>query len=185
MIYSCRSRLSWFLAILPIKCQGGKGMKILIVYFSWSGNTQRIAEIIHKLVGGEMLRLESQKPYPSTYKETVQQAKTEIRENYKPPLKTKMENIRDYDLIFVGSPNWWGTIAPPVVSFLTQYDLSGKTIVPFFSHGGGGKQRMAETIRALCPNSKVLEEFATYESGEPGLEKNISKWLTSIGLHVK
>lgn len=156
-------------------------MKILIVYYTWSGNTEKIAKTIHKLVGGDIVELEPERPYPSSYNATVQQAKKEIKEGYRPALKTKVENIHDYDVIFVGSPNWWGTIAPPVVSFLTQYDLSGKTIVPFFSHGGGGKQRMLETLKSLCPKSKVLEEFAVYGVGGADLEQKLFQWLTKLG----
>lgn len=164
--------------------QGGENVKSLIVYYTWSGNTEKIARLIHKLLGGEIIKLEPEKPYPSSYNATVRQAKVEISHGYKPALKTRIEKIDSYSVILVGSPNWWGTIAPPVASFLTQYDLSGKTIAPFFSHGGGGKQRMAETIRALCPHSKILPEFVTYGSGELSLENSISKWLTSIGLQV-
>ncbi|MEM2930811.1 MAG: flavodoxin [Thermoproteota archaeon] len=106
-------------------------MKTLIVYYSWSGNTRRIARIIHKLVSGDIVELEPVNPYPQSYNATVEQAKREIQSGYKPPLKTKIDNIEHYEIIFIGSPNWWGSLAPPVASFLSQYDLSGKTIIPF------------------------------------------------------
>lgn len=156
-------------------------MKKLIVYYSWSGNTGKIAKIIHELVGGEIVELIPEKTYPESYNATVEQAKKEIRADYKPPLKTKIDNIEDYEVIFVGSPNWWGTVAPPVATFLSQYDFSKKIIVPFCSHGGGGKQRVIESIKKLCPNSTFLPEFAIYGSGSD-LRNRISKWLKEIGL---
>lgn len=155
-------------------------MKTLIVYFTWSGNTRKVAEVIHEIVGGDIVELQPEKPYPESYNTTLEQAKREIRMNYKPPLKSKIDNIKDYDIIFVGSPNWWGTIAPPVASFLSQYDLSNKMVVPFCTHGGGGKQRIIEEIRKLCPNSKILSEFVVYGNGGRDLRDKISKWLKEV-----
>ncbi|MEM2351811.1 MAG: flavodoxin [Thermoproteota archaeon] len=152
-------------------------MKTLIVYYSWSGNTRRIARIIHKLVSGDIVELEPVNPYPQSYNATVEQAKREIQSGYKPPLKTEIDNIEHYEIIFIGSPNWWGSLAPPVASFLSQYDLSGKTIIPFCTHGGGGKQKVIEGMKALCPNSKILPEFVVYGSGENNLEDKVSEWL--------
>ncbi|HEY8541015.1 MAG TPA: flavodoxin, partial [Pseudothermotoga sp.] len=108
-------------------------MKSLVVYYSWSGNTQKIARLIQELTDGDIVELIPETPYPSSYNATLEQAKKEIQANYKPPLKTKIDNIEDYEIIFVGSPNWWGTMAPPAATFLSQYDLSGKKIAPFIS----------------------------------------------------
>lgn len=155
-------------------------MKTLIVYYSWSGNTRRIAMIIHKFVDGDIVELEPVNPYPRSYNATVEQAKKEIQSGYKPPLKTKIDNIEQYEIIFVGSPNWCGSLAPPVASFLSQYDLSGKTIIPFCTHGSGGKQRVIEDIKALCPNSKILPEFAVHGSEENVLEDRVYKWLRGV-----
>lgn len=152
-------------------------MKTLIVYYSWSGNIRRIARMIHRLVGGDIVELEPVNPYPGSYNATVEQAKREIRSCHKPPLKTKIDHIESYEIIFVGSPNWWGSLAPPVASFLSQYDLSGKTIIPFCTHGGGGKQKVIDDIKALCPNSKVFPEFVVYGSGGSDLKDRISEWL--------
>lgn len=157
-------------------------MKMLIVYYSWSGNTRKIAKMIHEIVKGDMVELEPEVLYPKSYRATLEQAKREIKTGYKPSLKTKIENIDDYEVIFVGSPNWWGTIAPPVVSFLSEYDLSGKIVVPFCTHGGGGKQRIIEDIKKLCPNSKILAEFVAYTDGGSDLKTKVSKWLNEIGL---
>ncbi|MGB9856732.1 MAG: flavodoxin [Dictyoglomaceae bacterium] len=155
---------------------------ILIVYYSWSGNTRKAAEIIHKYVGGKIIEIEPEKPYPKSYNDTVRQAKKEIEAKYKPPIKPKVEGINEFDIIFIGTPNWWSTIAPPVATFLSEHDFSGKTIIPFCTHGGGGKGRIVEDISKLCPDSKILECFSTYERGSKDLESKIIEWLKRIGL---
>ncbi|NIV37833.1 MAG: flavodoxin, partial [Anaerolineae bacterium] len=103
--------------------------RILIVYYSYSpsGNTRRIADLIRQEVGGTVHEIEPEAPYPRSYDATVDQAKGEIQSGYKPPLKSDLDSAKAYDTIFVGSPNWWSTIAPPVATFLSQHDLSGKT----------------------------------------------------------
>ncbi len=153
---------------------------ILIIYYSWSGNTRKIARIIQKEVGGDMVEIIPENPYPSSYNATVEQAKKEIKMDYKPPIKTKIEDIEKYDIIFVGTPNWWSTIAPPVVTFLTQHNLSGKTIIPFITHGGGGQGRVVSDIKRLCPESKVLEPLSIYEGGSTDLREKILEWLKKL-----
>ena len=102
--------------------------KILIAYFSHSGNTREIADQIHKGMGGDIFEIQSVKPYPHDYDAVVQQARQELDSGYKPALKTKFENIRPYDLVFIGYPNWWGTVPAPVRTFLMEYDFSGKPL---------------------------------------------------------
>jgi len=134
-------------------------VEILIVYYSRSGNTRKIADLIQQEVGGTLHEIQPEVPYPKSYSATTDQAKQEIRAGYKPALHSTLEQVESYDTILVGSPNWWRTIAPPVVTFLTEHDLSGKTIVPFCTHGGGGLGRIAQDIAKLCPKSTVLRSF--------------------------
>ena len=108
--------------------------KILVAYFSHSGNTREIANQIHKSVGGDIFEIQVVKPYPHDYDAVVQQARQELDSGYKPVLKTKIENIKSYDLVFIGYPNWCSTVPAPVRTFLSEYDFSGKTIVPFCTH---------------------------------------------------
>lgn len=157
------------------------GKNILIAYFSWSGNIRKIAELIHRETGGTIFEIQPEKPYPSSYNATVEQAKREIQQGYKPPLKTKLDSIELYDTVFIGSPNWWSTIAPPVATFLSEYDFSGKTIVPFCSHGGGGQGRVVRDIVKLCPKSNVLEPFIVHGGGTGDIQSKISEWLRKIG----
>jgi len=155
-------------------------MKPLIVYYSWSGNTRKIAELIQELTDGDTVELIPETSYPSSYRETAARAKKEIKAGYRPPLKTRVEDIEAYELIFLGTPNWWGTVAPPVATFLSQYTLSGKKIAPFITHGGGGKQRVVEDIKRLCPDAVILKELVIYGSGGEGLREEISRWIATI-----
>lgn len=155
---------------------------ILIVYFSRSGNTRRIAELIHQEVGGTLHEILPEVPYPSAYDAVVEQAKVEIQAGYKPALRSTLDDIEAYDTIFIGSPNWWNTVAPPVTTFLSECDLSGKTVVPFCTHGGGGLGRIGRDIAKLCPQSTILSSFETYGSGRGNAQAKVSAWLSKIGM---
>ena len=110
----------------------------------------------------------------------MDQAKKEISANFKPELKNKVEDISKYDVIFIGSPNWWSTIAPPVATFLTSYDLSGKTVVPFFTHGGGSIGRCEADVRKHCPKSAVLKSLYTSGYSVKNAQSEVSEWLREI-----
>jgi len=133
--------------------------KVLIVYLSRTNNTKAIAEIIHSNVGGTMVALELEKPYPENYQATVQQVVKENETGYLPPLKTKIDSIEKFDVIFLGFPTWDMKMPPPMKSFLHQYNLSGKTVIPFNTNAGYGVGSSFETVKELCPESKVLEGF--------------------------
>jgi flavodoxin len=134
--------------------------KVLIVYLSRTNNTKAIAEIIHKNVGGSIVALELTTPYPENYKAIVQQVVRENESGYLPPLKTKIDNIQQYDIVFIGFPTWGMKLPPPMKSFLHKYDLSGKTVIPFNTNGGYGIGSCFQTVRELCPNSKIPEGFS-------------------------
>lgn len=110
--------------------------KILVAYFSFSGNTQMIANQIHENVGGDIFETKTEDAYPTDYNAVVDQAKKEKADNYRPKLATKVENMDSYDVIFLGYPNWRGTMPMAVFTFLEEYNLSGKTIIPFCTHDG-------------------------------------------------
>ncbi|HET6769974.1 MAG TPA: flavodoxin [Chitinophagaceae bacterium] len=169
--------------------------KILIVYLSRTNNTTAIAEIIQNNTGGTLVALELEKPYPENYQATVQQVVKENETGYLPPLKTKIDSIQNYDLVFVGFPTWGMKLPPPMKSFLRQYDLSGKTIVPFNTNDGYGIGSSFDTVNELCPKSKVLDGFSikggTESDGRARLSKvenakdaatKVEKWLQEIKL---
>jgi len=159
---------------------GAGGKKILITYYSRTGNTREIANQIHRIVGGIIVEIQTVVPYPDDYDAVTKQAKQELKTNYKPALKTKVENIGSYDVIFVGSPNWWGTIAAPVKSFLSEYDLSGKTIVPFITHAGSGLGRSVSDIEVLCPHSTILEGLAVWGENAKNAQNDVSAWVRRL-----
>ncbi|MBK7870562.1 MAG: flavodoxin [Saprospiraceae bacterium] len=134
--------------------------KVLIVYLSRTNNTKAIAEIIHKNVGGTLVALELQNPYPEDYQATVQQVARENETGFLPPLKTKIDSIQNYDIVFVGFPTWGMQLPPPMKSFLNQYDLNRKTVIPFNTNAGYGIGSSIETVKKLCPNSTILEGFS-------------------------
>lgn len=167
--------------------------KVLIVYLSRTNNTKTIAEIIHNNVGGTLVALELEKPYPEDYRATVQQVVQENETGYLPPLKTKIDSIQKYDVVFVGFPTWGMKLPPPMKSFLHQYDLSGKTVIPFNTNDSYGIGSSFETVKELCPNSKVQEGFTIKggmdSDGQPFLTKDknrkeaetkVKQWLQKL-----
>ena len=191
-----------FLLMISLYClsvrsdaQAGLPKKILIVYLSRTNNTKAIAEIIQKNVGGTLVALELEKPYPENYQQTVQQVVKENETGYLPPLKTKIDSIGKYDVVFVGFPTWDMKMPPPMKSFLHQYDLSRKTVIPFNTNAGYGVGSGFQTVIELCPNSKVLDGFSITGGverdgkylvikGEKAkeAEAEVKKWLQQIKL---
>lgn len=165
--------------------EGGKEMsnsgKALVIYFSQSGNTQTVANIIHNEVGGDIIELETQQNYPSNYDELTDYAQEEKRNNERPALETKIENIEEYDVIFLGYPNWWADMPMAIYSFLDEYDLSGKTIAPFITHGGSGLSGTPNRIRQEEANATVTEGLAINGSSASSSQQTVKNWITSIG----
>jgi flavodoxin len=143
----------------PVRLFGDKN--ILIVYLSRTNNTKAIAEFIHQKVGGTIVRLELERPYPADYNAIVQQVVRENETGYLPPLKTKIDRIEQYDVVFLGFPTWGMQLPPPVKSFLRQYSLKGKTVIPFNTNAGYGEGSSFRTVRELCLQCTVLEGFVT------------------------
>jgi flavodoxin len=156
--------------------------KILVAYFSRSGNTREIADQIQKNVGGDIFEVQAEKPYPNEYDTVVKQARHELDSGYKPALKKRLENIRSYDLIFIGYPNWCSTFPAPVKTFLSEYDLSGKTIAPFCTHEGSGLGRSVTDISKLCPQSTVLEGVAVRGRDVKTAQNAVLEWLRRINI---
>ena len=151
--------------------------KVLVVYYSHSGNTKKVAEVIHNKVGGDIFRIEPSESYPANYNKVAEQAKKEIAIGYMPELRSDIDDIASYNKIFVGSPNWWNTIAPPVRTVLLQHDFSNKIVLPFCTHGGGGKGNVFSDIAKESNGSRVKKGFAIYGNGGSNVEKKIADWL--------
>ena len=145
--------------------EGEKKMKCAVVYFSWSpdGNTRFAAGIIAKKAGADIFEIKAEKPYNSDFQKCCDEAKPECYGKTLRAIKPiEGLDLAKYDLVFVGSPNWWGTMAPPVRTWVTQSKdaLKGKTVCLFQTHGGGGMQSLGRDFAALLPESTVLEPKA-------------------------
>lgn len=156
--------------------------KVLVAYFSHSGNTRELARQIGEATGGELFEIVPAKPYPTAYQAVVDQAKKEVNDGFRPELKTRVEDMSQYDVIFVGSPCWWYTIAPPVATFLASCDLAGKTVVPFMTHEGSRMGRSEEDIRKLCPQSTVPDGLPIRGGAVKSAQESVNKWVRGLGL---
>ncbi|MGL4370214.1 MAG: flavodoxin [Spirochaetota bacterium] len=162
--------------------QTNSGKKVLVVYFSHSGNTREIANQIHDKVGGDIFEIQTVQTYPGEYRAVVKQARKEQDDNYRPQLRSKVKNIQSYDIIFVGYPNWWGTMPMPLFTFFSEYNFPGKTIIPFCTHEGSGLGRSESDIRKLCPQAKLLEGLAVKGGSVKGAQNTVTSWLSRIGM---
>ncbi len=172
------------------------GKKCLIAFFSRRGqnyssggivdlkvgNTEVVAQIIQKKTGGDQFHIETVKAYPKDYAETTEIAKNELRAKARPELKNKVENIEAYDVIFLGYPNWWGTMPMPVYTFLESYDFSGKAIVPFCTHEGSGMGHSEKDIAKACPRATVAEGIAIQGTSASSANSIVSKWIDKLDI---
>lgn len=158
------------------------GENILVVYFSESGNTEVIANYIHDEVGGALVKLEPVNPYPENYNELLDVAQEEQRSDARPEIATVIDNIDQYDTIFIGYPNWWGDMPMLIYTFLETYDLSGKTIAPFNTSGGSGLSRTVAAIREEQPNATVTDGFTILGDNVSRVRNEVNDWLSEIGL---
>jgi flavodoxin len=156
--------------------------KILVAYFSHSGNTRVIANQIHGLVGGDLFEIVALHSYPMDYDSCVEHAKKELKGFARPKLKTRLENAAAYDVVFIGYPNWWGTFPMPVATFLEGNDFSGKTLVPFCTHEGSRMGRSVEDLAKMCPNSKILEGLAIEGGSVKSAQDDVAHWIRKLGL---
>ena len=156
------------------------GKKVLVAYYSHSGNTQAVARQIARQTGGDLFAIETVQQYPSSYNALVEQAKQEIRNGFMPELKNKVPQMDQYDVVFIGSPNWWGTYAPAVKSFLSQYDFGQKNLVPFVTHGGGGMQNCESDMHRQLPRAHFLQGAAFPGRSSGADEKKLQNWLNKL-----
>lgn len=140
------------------------------------GNTAVIAKMIHEFTDSDIFEIDTIKSYPIDYTETTRVAKVELKENARPELTEVVENMKQYDIIYLGYPNWWGTFPMAVFTFLESYDFSGKTIIPFCTHEGSGMGGESD-IRDLCPNARIEKGIAIKGSTVLSADNMIKNWL--------
>lgn len=159
--------------------------KLLIVYYSWSnGNTERIAKALQQTAGGELLRIETVTPYSGGYDAVVAQGQDEVERGYQPPIQPLPVRVSDYDVIAVGTPTWWYTMAPAVLTFLKGQDWRGKTVVPFMTNGGWPGHVLKDMEQA-CPGAEIacgLEAQFDSSGGAKLItpEGEIARWAGAV-----
>lgn len=156
---------------------GSNGGNVLIAYFSWGGNTEGIAEEIQAQTSADLFEIELVTPYSSDYNTVLDQAQRDQSEQARPELSTHVEDMEQYDTILLGYPNWWASIPMPIASFLEEYDFSGKTIIPFCSHGGGRFGQSLTAIAKLAPDAVMGEALSIHYSGGATLSDDVAAWL--------
>ncbi len=159
-----------------------EGGNVLIIYFSHSGNTRRLAGYIHERTGGRMVELKRVRPYPEDYDAVVDEAKKEQEADARPEISITLSDLDQVDTVFIGYPNWWGTLPMPFFTLLERYPLAGKTVIPFCTHEGSRFGRSERDLRRLCPQARLLKGFEVRGSRVSGAEKAVDEWLTGLGL---
>ncbi len=183
----------------------GSDSSILIAYFTWADNTQvenpdavdvdattsasvlppgnaaKIAGWIQERTGGDLFSIIVEEPYSSDYDECLDQAADEKAEDARPTLVSHVENMDQYDTVFIGFPNWWYTVPMAVHSFLEEYDFDGKTVIPFVTHGTGGLAGTIQDITADLPDTEILEPIGVYRPEVDSSKPDVDAWLDSLG----
>jgi flavodoxin len=159
--------------------------KALVVYYSWSnGNTQKIAELVQKVMGADIARIETVVPYSGSYDDVVNQGQEEVVRGYQPEIKPLDVNLTDYDTVVVGTPTWWYTMAPAVLTFLSANNWSGKTVIPFQTHGGW-PGHVIKDIKQVCKGAGFQHEKAIRFDSTGGdrmvtTQKELDSWLADL-----
>ena len=159
--------------------------KVLIAYYSRTGTTRELANQIRQHTGGELFELQTRHAYPKEYRATTRQAKRELEENFRPQLTAELPNIDTYEQLFIGYPNWWGTLPMALFSFLERYRFAGKTLIPFCTHEGSQLGRSVSDIQSLCPQAMILEGIAVRGGGidqvqSESARRNVQAWLKTV-----
>jgi flavodoxin/predicted small lipoprotein YifL len=154
----------------------------LVVYFSWSGNTESVANEIQAQTGADIFEIVPAEPYTDDYDALLDIAQEEQADAARPAIAETVENFEQYETVYFGFPNWWGDMPMILYTFLDEYDFSGKTIAPFVTSGGSGFSGTIETIESMEPDAIVTEglSLGSSEAGSPS--DAVTQWLSDIGL---
>ena len=166
--------------------------KTLVVFFSHAGenysvgnikvgNTKIVADYISEMIGADQFEVVADKDYDMPYMQLIEVAKQEAHDGELPPMVGRLENVDQYDTVFIGGPVWWGTYPQVMFTFFRDYDLNGKTIIPFTTHEGSGLASCVEDVRSAYPNADVKPGFAIYGHDVRSGRSKVEKWLKGLG----
>ncbi|GFM88864.1 flavodoxin [Pseudomonas cichorii] len=161
--------------------QPRSGSRTLVAYFSRSGNTRVVAGLIQRSLHADLFEIRPARPYPEDYLETVEQARQERDSGFEPALESKVQDIADYDTLFLGFPIWGETTPPVVRSFLSAHDLAGKTLVPFTTHGGYGLGNSRSVLESHAPKARIVDGFVMEGEQERKTMERVNEWLSESG----
>ena len=154
----------------------------LVAYFSWSGNTEQMAQMIQKETGADLFEIEPATPYTDDYDTLLDVAQQEQADNARPEVASQVENWDSYDVVFVGYPDWWSDAPMLVYSFLESYDWEGKTLIPFCTSGGSGFGRSLEKLPDSAPGAEILEGLHISGSSVGSAGAEVADWISSLGI---
>lgn len=172
-------------AVLAADATPDQAKKSLVVYFSESGNTKRVAEAIHKKVGGDILEIRTVKPYPKDYDTLVNYAKDEQQKGIKPELSSQIPNLEEYEIIYLGFPNWWSSLPMPIHTFAEKSKLDGKQVAPFLTHGGGGTGHIPSDLKKLLPHSQIAKPLSVHGTRSGNVEGEVDTWVKGLAAEFK
>ena len=155
--------------------------KSIIIYYSRSGNTDALAQMIAAATGAPTLRIDVKEPYAASYGDMTDIARDEVRRKARRELKTVIPDLSGYDVVYLGSPYWWGSLSVPMATFLMDHDLQGKTVYPFITSGSSSPRGALARIAELCPKAKIGEHFYVPGSDAAGAKADVEAWLKKIG----
>lgn len=155
---------------------------ILVAYFSWSGNTEKMAQMIQSETGGDLFEIEPAMPYTDDYDTLLDVAQQEQRDDARPQLAAQVENWSSYDVVFVGYPDWWGDAPMLIYSFLESYDWQGKTLVPFCTSGGSGFGRSLDKLPDSAPGATIAEGLHVPGSSVDAASEEVASWIDGLNL---
>ncbi len=163
-----------------------KGKKVLVAYYSWGGNTKAVGDYIAQKTGADVCQIEPIKAYPKDYEACVNEVNRH-GSTYEPELKPIQANVAEYDVIFVGAPCWWGTIANPLRTFLRSNSFKGKMVIPFVTNGTSGKR--LQDVKKLCTGATVLDGLSIYNryqvETKVNTPDNMGDWKTAVDEWLK
>ena len=160
-----------------------QGNRTLVAYFSWSGNTEQMAKMIQEETGADLFEISPATAYTDDYNALLDQAQQEQRDNARPEISAEVENWNDYDVVFVGYPDWWNDAPMIIYTFLESYDWSGKTLIPFCTSGGSGFGQSLDSVEESSSGAVMGEGLHVLGDSVAGAQEDINEWISALGLN--